>query len=87
MMKLILLTALIYQPLYPNDGTRGAAMLASSSVQTSQQTMEGAVAITSANLEQLKVEIASELDKQLKALHADLAQQAPQQALLASQNQ
>ena len=39
MMKLILLTALLYQPLYPNDGTQGASMLETAAPLTEVQTL------------------------------------------------
>ncbi|ABO23899.1 hypothetical protein [Shewanella loihica] len=91
MMKLILLTALFYQPLYPNDGTRGASMLETATQQTQVQAFEakGIELQTSTiglDVSQLESEIAIELDQQLKALHAELPLQGGDQELLASQN-
>ncbi|QYK11243.1 hypothetical protein K0I63_10510 [Shewanella rhizosphaerae] len=91
MMKLILLTALFYQPLYPNDGTRGASMLETATQQTQVQAFEakGIELQTSTiglDVSQLEGEIAIELDQQLKALHAELPLQGGDQELLASQN-
>ena len=100
MMKLILLTALLYQPLYPNDGTQGASMLETAAPLTEMQTLvrqpvgqqiveQEIIKQTPTlplNVSQLEAEIALELDKQLKALHAELPQQGTEQALLASQS-
>ncbi|ASJ96738.1 MULTISPECIES: hypothetical protein [Shewanella] len=82
MMKFILLTALSYQPLYHYDG--------SPNVSFAQITLEStnSVKVTAKPLDdvdQLSAEIANELDRQLKAMHAELPQQSGEQQLLVNQ--
>lgn len=81
-MKFILLTALMYQPLSTNDGSPNANALGNT-LESVSKVVDSAIPLS--DLNQLEAEIASELDRQIKAMHAELPQQTSQQELLANQ--
>ena len=81
-MKFILLTALIYQPLYHYDDSP-VVSLAQTTIESTNKVKVTAKPLGDVN--QLKNEIANELNKQLKAMHAELPQQSGEHQLLANQ--
>mgnify|MGYP000497119571 CR=1 FL=1 len=83
MMKFILLTALIYQPLSANYGSPDTSVQ-QDGLELASNLVVGTNPLS--DLNQLEAEIADELDRQLKAMHAELPQQSSEQELLANQS-